>query len=55
MTKEELILYEIITQNYPVPDYHDPESQGASIKRCSILQETEIAYGKDTELLTSKI
>ena len=41
--------YELITQEFQCPeyDYTTPEEQGEAIKRCSILETTNIEYSNE--------
>ncbi len=47
--------YALVTKGQlgPTYEYMSPESQGAAIKKCSILQETSIGYSNQTELLNT--
>ena len=50
MGDEYLEAYQLITQGFQVPAraYTSPEDEGASIEKCSILQETSVEYSNET-------
>lgn len=50
MGDEYLEAYQLITQGFQVPTrgYTSPEDEGASIEKCSILQETSVEYSNET-------
>ena len=48
--------YELITKGYSVPiyQYSTPENQGLAIKKCTILDATDICYSNETMATTEK-
>lgn len=52
MGDEYLKAYQLITQGCQVPThgYTSPEDEGASIEKCSILQETNVEYSNETTI-----
>lgn len=53
MFEEFLKGYQLVTQNSQTPDYQytTPEDQGKAIKKCSILEATNIQYSNETKII----
>ena len=55
MHEDYLAFYKLITQNCESPNYEykTPDEQGAAIKKCSILEVTNIEYSNTTSTQNS--